>query len=103
MILSEFSKVLQDHEQDIVKGKSSLDFLMEWIKNILSKRPKTNVEKIIHTEIALCENKTGDFLLVAKSDSGRVLTKTLYEFCESFDRHVMRKWLQNKQATDFNM
>ena len=51
MILSEFSKILQQHEQDIVNGKTSLEFLTEWFKDVLSKRPKTNAEKIIHTEI----------------------------------------------------
>lgn len=103
MILSEFSKILQQHEQDIVNGKTSLEFLTEWIKDVLSKRPKTNAEKIIHTEIALCKNNLGDFMLVGKSDSGRVLTNALYEFSKSFDRHVLRKWLQDKQATDFNL
>lgn len=102
MILNEFSKILQQHEKDIVKGRTSLEFLMEWINNILSKYPKTNVEKIIHKEIALCKNNLGDFMLVAKSDSGRVLTHSLYEFSKSFDRHVLRKWLQDKTATDFN-
>ena len=80
MILNEISKILQQHENDIIEGKSSLEFLMEWIREVLSNRPKTNVEKIIHTEIALCQNNLGDYFLVAKSDSGRVLTDSLYEF-----------------------
>lgn len=102
MILNEFAKILQQHEQEIVNGKSSLMFLTEWLEIILSKRPKTNIEKILHTEIALCKNKLGDCLLVAKSESGRVLTKTLFEFSKSFERHVLRKWLENKTPSDFN-
>lgn len=102
MILNEFSKLLIKHEQDIVNGKTTLAFLTEWLKDILSKKPKTNVEKIIHTEIALFKNKVGDCLLVAKSESGRVLTKSLFEFSKSFERQVLRKWLQDKLATDFS-
>jgi hypothetical protein len=102
MIINEFSKILNDNEQEIINGKTSLEFLMEWIKEILYKKPKTNIEKIIHTEIALCENKLGDYFLVAKSESGRILTSSLYEFCKTFDRHILRKWLQDKQATDFH-
>lgn len=49
MILNEFSKILQENEQEIVKGKSSLTFLSEWLKDVLSRRPKTNIEKILHT------------------------------------------------------
>lgn len=101
MILNEYSKILQEHEQEIVNGKSSLEFLTEWLKQVLLRRPKTNIEKILHTEIALCKNKLGDYLLVAKSDSGRVLTKTLFEFSKSFERHVLRKWLENKSPKDF--
>ncbi|MBR1753642.1 hypothetical protein IJ732_02290 [bacterium] len=102
MIVNEFSKLLQEHEQDIVSGKTAIEFLSQWLKDVLLKRPKTNTEKIIHSEIALCENKVGDFLLVAKSESGRVLTHSLYEFSKSFERHVLRKWLENKYPADFN-
>ena len=41
-------------------------------------------------------------MLVAKSESGRVLTNALYEFSKSFDRHILRKWLENKSPADFN-
>ena len=102
MILTEFSKTLQQRESDIINGTSVLELLVEWIKEILSRKPKTQVEKIIHAEIALCQNKLGDFFLVAKSQSGRVLTNSLYEFSKSFDRHVLRKWLHDRHATDFS-
>jgi len=102
MILNEFSKVLKQNEKELLEGKSSLKILMEWIIEILSKKPRNNIEKIIHTEIALCQNNVGDFLLVAKSKSGQVLTNSLYEFTKSFDNHILRNWLRDKNANDFN-
>ena len=65
MILAKFSKFLQENEKEIVEKKSTIKLLTLWIRDILSKKPKSHVEKIIHTEIALGENKAGDFLLIA--------------------------------------
>lgn len=101
MILTEFSKFLQENEQEIVEKKSCTSLLGHWIKSILDKKPKTNVEKIIHTEISIATNKVGDYLLVAKSESGRTLTNSLYNFALSYEQHVLKKWLQDKQPTDF--
>lgn len=101
MILAEFSKYLQDNEQEIINNKSCIKLLGSWLKPILEKKPKTNVEKIIHAEITLAKNKAGDYLLVAKSESGRVLTNALYNFALSYEQHVLKKWLQDKKASDF--
>lgn len=101
MILNEFSKFLQEKEEDIIKNNSCTKLLGEWIKTVLEKHPKTNVEKIIHSEITLAKNKVGDYLLIAKSESGRVLTNALYNFALSYEQHVMRKWLTDKKANDF--
>lgn len=101
MILAEFSKYLQDNEQEIINKKSCIKLLNTWVKSILEKKPKTNVEKIIHTEIILAKNNAGDYLLVAKSESGRVLTNALYNFALSYEQHVLKKWLQDKKASDF--
>lgn len=101
MILSEFAKYLQNRENEIVQKKSCTSLLGEWLKEILEKTPKTNVEKIIHTEISLAKNKTGDFLLVAKSPSGQTLTNALYNFALSYEHHVMKKWLEDKKPKDF--
>lgn len=102
MILTEFSKYLQNKEQEILDKKSCTFLLGGWIKNILDRPAKTNVEKIIHTEIAIAENKAGDYLLVAKSESGRTLTNALYNFALSYEQHILRKWLQDKNPKDFN-
>lgn len=102
MILSEFSKFLQEHEQEIIGNKKTCTTLLgTWISSILEKRPKTNVEKIIHHEISLAKNKAGDYLLVAKSPSGQTLTNALYNFALSYEQHVMTKWLQDKKPSDF--
>lgn len=102
MILTEFSKYLQEHEQEITGNKKTCVILLgAWIKSVLEKRPKNNVEKIIHHEISLATNKTGDYLLVAKSPSGQTLTNALYNFALSYEQHVMTKWLQDKKPDDF--
>ena len=102
MILAEFAKYLQARETEIVEKKSTIKLLTTWIKDILSNKPKNHVEKIIHTEIALGENSAGDFVLIAKSESGRVLTNALYNFALSYEQHVLTKWLRDKKANDFN-
>lgn len=101
MILTEFAKFLQNNEQEIVEKKSCTSLLGHWVKAKLEKKPKTNVDKIIHAEISLAKNKAGDYLLVAKSDSGRILTNALYNFALSYEQHVMKKWLQDKKPKDF--
>lgn len=101
MILNEFAKFLQENEQTIIEKKSCTNLLGLWIKSILERKPKNNVEKIIHAEIMLAKNKVGDYLLIAKSESGRTLTNALYNFAMSYEQHVMRKWLQDKKPEDF--
>jgi hypothetical protein len=101
VILTEFSKYLQEHEQEIIAKKPCTILLVQWIKSILEKKPKTNVEKIIHTEISLAKNKADDYLLIAKSESGRTLTNALYNFALSYEQYVMQKWLQDKKPSDF--
>ena len=101
MILTEFAKFLQENEQKIIEKKSCTSLLGTWVKSVLEKTPKTNIEKIIHTEIALAKNKVGDYLLIAKSESGRTLTNALYNFALSYEQHVLKKWLKDKKPDDF--
>ena len=101
MILSEFSKFLQEHDDEIIKNKTTLSLLTAWILSVLEKPAQTNVEKVIHQEIDFYQNKAGDFFLVAKSESGRKLTQALYNYALSYEQHIMRKWLADKTATDF--
>ena len=45
MILTEISKYLQEHEDEIKSGKSTLSLVTEKLIEILKKQPKNNVEK----------------------------------------------------------
>ena len=101
MILNEFAKFLQSKELEIIEKKSCTSLLGRWVKSVLERHPKNNVEKIIHREITLAKNNVGDYLLVANSESGRILTNALYNFALSYEQHVLKKWLQNKKPSDF--
>ncbi len=103
MILSEFSKYLQSRNNDITSGQSTgTQILCDWIKLVIYKNPKNNVDKIVHREIMLAENKSGDFLIVGKSESGRVLVNALYNYALSYEHYIMSKWLEDKKPEDFN-
>lgn len=101
MIIAEFATFLQQHDKEIIENKSTCSLLCCWVMEILERKPKNNVEKIIHTEIACAKNECGEFFLVAKSKSGQKLTQALYNFALSYEQHLMRKWLENKNASDF--
>ena len=101
MILAEFAKFLQQRDEEIIKNKSTCNLLCNWIIEILERKPKSNVEKIIHAEISCAKNECGEFLLVAKSASGQKLTNALYHFALSYEQHLMRKWLESKSSNDF--
>lgn len=102
MILQEFSKYIQTKNEEIILGKTtSTKILCDWIRLVINKNPKNNVDKIVHKEIMLAENSHGDFLIVAKSESGRVLVKALYNFAHSYEQYIMTKWLADKKPDDF--
>ena len=102
MIIAEFAKFLQKHDEDIIKNKSTCSLLCSWVMEILERKPKNNVEKVIHAEIACAKNANGEFLLVAKSESGQKLTQALYHFALSYEQHIMRKWLSDRTSNDFS-
>lgn len=104
MILSEFSKYLQANNEKIITEKmSATKLLCEWIKLVINKNPKNNTDKIIHKEIFLAMNQSGDFLIVGKSPSGRVLVNALYNFALSYEHYIMQKWLIDKKPEDFSL
>ena len=103
MILNEFSKYLQTRNDDITSGSSTgTKILCDWIKIVINKNPKNHVDKIVLKEIMLAENKSGDFLIVGKSESGRILVNALYNYALSYEHYIMSKWLENKKPHDFN-
>ncbi len=103
MILAEFSKYLQSRKQEIIDGKTSATkILCDWVRLVIYKNPKNHVDKIIHKELLFAENSLGDFLIVGKSDSGRVLANALYNYAQSYEHYIMSRWLQDKNPVDFN-
>ena len=103
MILGEFSKYLRQFDDDITSNKTTATkVLCEWIKLVINKTPKTNPDKIIHKEIMLAQNTEGDFLILGKSDSGRILVDALSKYAISYENFLMSKWLENKKPKDFN-
>lgn len=104
MILKEFSKYLQEHNEALISNKTTATKLLcEWIKLVINKNPKNHVDKIVHKEILLAENSVGDFFIVGKSESGRTLVNALYNFALSYEHYIMSRWLQDKQPKDFNV
>ena len=102
MILQEFSKYLQARNEQLINNETSATKLLcEWIRFVINKNPKNHVDKIVHKEIMLAENKSGDFFIVGKSESGRVLVNALYNFALSYENYIMQKWLSDKKPEDF--
>lgn len=103
MIIYEFSKFLQKHNDELITHKTTpLELLPIWIKSVINKNPKNNIEKIIHKEITFCQNETGDCLIVGNSDSGRILVKALIEFAASYDNYNHAKWLEMAERAFHN-
>ena len=68
MIITEFAKYLQQHNDELLIHKTTpLKLLHEWLKLVINKNPKTNIDKIVHKEILYCENGNGDYLIVGCS------------------------------------
>lgn len=102
MILKEFAVYLQSHNEDLTSNKTTATKLLcEWIKIVINKNPKNHADKIVHREIMLAENSIGDFFIVGKSESGRILVKALYNYALSYEHYVMSRWLQDKKPNDF--
>ena len=95
MILKAFSEYIQAYKDDIVTNKTTgTKLFCEWIRLVINKTPKKHVDKIVHKEIMLAENKVGDFLIVGKSESGRVLVNALYNYALSYEHYILTKSLE---------
>lgn len=102
MILNEFSKYIQSRNTDIIENQATgTKILCDWIELVINKNPKNHVDKIVHKEIMLAKNKSGDFVIVGKSESGRVLVNALYNYALSYEQYILNKWLEDKKAGDF--
>ena len=100
MILAEFSKFLQSHNDELLTHKTTpLELLPVWVKIVIEKNPKSHVEKIVHKEIMYAQNDNGDSIVVGKSDSGRILVQALIKFAKSYDNYTHSKWLSMIEKT----
>lgn len=80
MILSEFSKILKR-----IKTKKYVSLLTLWLKKRISTPAKTKIDKIIQSECWYAKNNNGDFLIIPKSQTGRNLTQSLYNYIQSVE------------------
>ncbi len=96
MILKEFSKYLLSNQD-----KSSVKVLYKWLKEKLQVIPLTNTDKILKTELYTAENGYGDFLIIAKRESGRKLIKALYNYALSFEHQKVARDIHNCKPCDF--
>lgn len=95
MIISEFAKFLHEHDDELLTRKTTpLKLLHEWLYSVINKNPKNNIDKIVHKEIMYCQNPQGDYLIIGKSDSGRVLVSALIKFAKSYDNYTHAKWVE---------
>ncbi|MEM0951650.1 MAG: hypothetical protein AAGI66_05845 [Cyanobacteria bacterium P01_H01_bin.74] len=111
MILEAFSIYLKAHWK---MGVPSQVLLNRWLKIQLHQpiRGVDPVLKIIQTELAYMpvtdsqddqDNLEKPQLsgIIAKSDSGHRLLKTLIRYCKSYDQWQFSRWLHNRKASDF--
>jgi len=97
MILKEFSEYLFEHGEE-----PPVKLLYKWLKEKLEVLPVTNVDKIIKTELFSAKNEYGDFLIIAKRESGRKLIQALYNFALSFEHQKIARTVHNLKPEDFN-
>ncbi len=97
MIISAFSKHIRSYQADI----PPVIILIRWIKDILSKEPENNIEKVIHEEIAIKQNESGLYMLLGKSKSGANLIESLYKFALSYEQQNFVRWIHSVKASDF--
>ena len=92
MILSEFSKYIQTKNDAIIQNElTGVNILTDWIREILSHDARNNIEKVIHKEITLAQNEYNEYLIIGKSESGRILINALYNYALSYEHFVLAK------------
>lgn len=100
MILAQYAKFLQNHNQELITHKTTpLELLGKWLYQVINKNPKSNVEKIIHKELMYAQNSDGEYIIVGKSDSGRKLATALINFAQSYKNYNHIKWLEILEKT----
>lgn len=92
MILESFSKILKR-----TNSKKYVKLLTLWLKKRISKPAKTKVDRIIQSECWFAKNKCGDFIIIPKSQTGRNLTQSLYNYVKSVENVDVSRFLHNNK------
>lgn len=92
MILESFSKILKR-----TNSKKYVKLLTLWLKKRISKPAKTKVDRIIQSECWFAKNKYGDFIIIPKSQTGRNLTQSLYNYVKSVENVDVSRFLHNNK------
>lgn len=92
MILAEFAKYIIENKNLIINSeKSAVYMLTDWIRDTLNTEPVQHWQRIIHTEIMIVKNSYNEFLILGKSDSGRILINALYNYALSYEHYILAK------------
>lgn len=97
MILNNFSKIIKKS-----KTKKYVKVLALWLKKHISRPAKNQTDKIIQSECWYAENKYGDFLIIPKSETGRNLTKSLYNYIKSVENVDVSRFLHEHNKKNKN-
>lgn len=100
MILEAFGKHLQSAPN---RGRKPETVLFEWLTQALLEPPAPDdtIGKVLHAEIAMLDCN-GFPAFEGRSDTGRTLLASLYQYCRSFDHWQFSRWLHERQASDFS-
>lgn len=99
MILEAFSEVL--HREWSHQGDSARDILHRWLLGVLVEaEPKNLTYTVIHTEICVM-NLPEKTIFAGRSDTGHTLLRSLYLYCDSFERWQFGRWLHSVKPHSF--
>lgn len=105
MILEAFAEYLHASDQSL----PATEVLSRWIKERLDAPVLTNVDRVIHCEISIAEvaakspgakGQEQKLVLKGNSKSGRLLLKSLYEYCQSYEQQKWARYVHNLKASD---
>ena len=96
--------IIKDFSQYLLKNydgkKKTVELLAVWIKEKIENPPKSLVDKVIQKEIYLAKNKKGEFFLIGKSNSGRILINALFNFALSFEQQDYARKIHNLKSSN---
>lgn len=100
MILEAFSEELKARGN---RGRAPERVLFDWLSRTLLVPPAPGdmVGRVIHTEIEMF-HWNGYPTFEGKSDTGRKLLESLYQYCRSYDHWKFTQWLHVLNASDFS-